>query len=153
MRCYEIMKKHVELVPVDAGASFVACRMREEGLGFMPVCAESGEVVGVVTDRDIALRVCADQLPHDVPVGRIMTRDVVACAPEDPVSTAEELMARHGLRHVVVVDKRGHLAGVLSLSDIAQHESPIRLARVVREVAAFRIRVESTRSPPRPCLR
>jgi CBS domain-containing protein len=148
--CYEIMKKRVEVVPVSTGANEAARRMHELAVGFFPVCTESGTLAGVVTDRDIALRVCGAGLPGNTPVQDIMTRQVVRCSPEDNVTKAEALMARYGVHHVVVCDEANHVVGLLSLSDLAQHEAPLRLARLVRDVAAHAFRVESSRSVPIP---
>lgn len=143
-RCDEIMKRRIETVPPSTAVAEAARHMEQHGVGFLPVCAASGEVVGVVTDRDIALRVCGDELPVDVAVDRIMTRHVVACAPDDPLHRAEALMAKYGVHRVLVLDQERRLAGVVSLTDVAQCEEPIRLARLVRDISAHDVRVESS---------
>jgi CBS domain-containing protein len=146
MRCYEVMKRRVICVAPNQSLHELAVRMHELGLAFMPVCEEGGKIIGVVTDRDLALSACAAGAPLDTPVERVMSKRLIACSPDDSVTVAEELMARHGVHRVLVLDDSGRLAGVVSLTDVAQYEQPLRLARLVREVAAREFRVESTRA-------
>jgi CBS domain-containing protein len=143
MRCYEIMKRRIACVASGSSIGDVGRKMRESALAFLPVCADTGEIVGVVTDRDLALAACAAGAPPDAPVDSVMSKRLVACAPDDLVSRAEQLMARHGVHRVLVLDRARRLAGVISLTDVAQYEEPLRLARLVRAVAAHEFRVEA----------
>jgi CBS domain-containing protein len=94
--------------------------MRDRNIGFLPVCDSSGAVIGTVTDRDLALRVVAQQLPSTTAVGDIMTRETVACRSTDDLEYAKELMAKHHKSRIMCLDEGGHLAGVISLSDLAR---------------------------------
>jgi CBS domain-containing protein len=112
-----------------------ARKMREANVGFLPVCDGGGHIVGVLTDRDIAIRVCAEaDVPSETTVESVMTADVVACRPRDELRRAEELMVQTHKSRVVVSDEDGKVVGVISLSDVATHEER-GAARVLRAVA------------------
>lgn len=136
MRCEEIMKRHVECVNPDDSVRFAARRMRDENIGFLPVCDASMKVVGTLTDRDLALRVLADGRSPATSVDQVLTREVIACRPEDDVDTARELMATHHKSRIMCLDGAGRLAGVISLSDIAQHQGGWDSSRTLQQISA-----------------
>jgi CBS domain-containing protein len=141
MLCQEIMKYAVEFAREESTAKQAAEKMRDAKIGFLPVLDERGRVVGVLTDRDIALRVCGESRSADeTPVGEIMSREIVSCRPEDPLSKAEELMVKHYKARIVMTDSEGKLLGLISLTDVAQYEEPLRAARIVRQVGAREFR-------------
>src|SRR5512133_3810052 len=119
MRCQEIMKMDVECVSPRDSVGEAAIRMRDDNIGFLPVCDQSKRVLGTLTDRDIAIRLVAGQKAGDSFVEEIMTREVVACSPKDDVQKVHQLMANHHKSRVMCLDSDGSLAGVISLSDIA----------------------------------
>lgn len=120
--CREIMKRDV--CSLSSGDSVVtaATKMRDQNVGFLPVCDERMKVLGTVTDRDIAIRVVADLRDGSTLVGQIMTREVVACEPEDDISDAAELMADQRKSRIMCIAADGRLVGVISLSDIAEFD-------------------------------
>jgi CBS domain-containing protein len=134
MLCKQIMKRDIAHVSVDDSVRSAAARMRADNIGFLPVCDASGRVVGTLTDRDITVRVVADDLPADTLVDEVMTREVVACSPSDDVHRAELLMGKYKKSRMICVDDSGHPVGVISLSDIAQNESSEQTARTMRRV-------------------
>jgi CBS domain-containing protein len=100
------------------------------------VCDEQGRLIGVVTDRDLAVRLCAaGGNPIDTPVEAVMTPDVIRCATSDELRLAEEVMIRERKSRIVVTDEQGRLAGVISLSDLAAR-APAEAADVLHQVAA-----------------
>ncbi len=111
-----------------------AAMMRDEEIGFVPVCNAAGEPVGAITDRDLAIRVLADGLSADEPVDRFMTRGVVACRVGDDLKDAEQLMRERQKSRIMVCDERGQLQGVISLADIAEVESDESLGDTVQQV-------------------
>jgi CBS domain-containing protein len=114
------MKTDVESVsPVDT-IQDAARRMRDDNVGFLPVCDESRQVLGAITDRDIAIRAVAEAQPASTPVEDIMTGEVVACSPKDTIDTALQLMAENHKSRIMCLDDEGRLIGIISLSDIAQ---------------------------------
>lgn len=122
MQCEQIMKRDVHCVaPLDS-VEEAARLMRDENIGFLPVCEPHGKVVGTLTDRDIAIRLVATNKPASTTVQDVMTRDVVSCHPKDDVRKAERLMAQLRKSRIMCIDESGQLCGVISLSDIAEHE-------------------------------
>ena len=120
MRCEEVMKRDVEYVAAKDTVRTAAVKMRDENIGFLPVCDEAKKAIGSITDRDLAIRVLADGGQVTTPVQDVMTREVVSCKPEDDVSVAAKLMGKEHKSRLMCLDKDGRLVGVLSLSDIAQ---------------------------------
>ncbi len=108
--------------------------MRDEEIGFAPVCNQAGEPVGAVTDRDLAIRVLADGLSADEPIDRFMTRDVVACRLGDDLKDAERLMRDRQKSRIMVCDDSGKLQGVISLADVAEVESDESIGDTVQQV-------------------
>ncbi len=120
MRCEELMKQKIECVgPTDTGRD-ASQKMRDANVGFLPVCDNDGRVLGTVTDRDIAIRIVADDLPSGTPIERVMTKEVVACRESDDLTEALRLMRENHKSRVMVVDDDGRIRGVISLSDIAR---------------------------------
>lgn len=121
-QCYDIMKRSIECLSANDAVVDAAKAMRDQNIGFLPVCNKDMRVSGTVTDRDIAIRFVAEQRPASTTVSQIMTREVVTCAPEDEIDIAEELMAEHQKSRIMCVDKHGRLVGIISLSDIAEFD-------------------------------
>jgi len=93
-------------------------------------------VLGILTDRDIALRVTAQALaPADVRVGDVMTPNPVTCREEDPLVDAEQLMSDAQVRRLPVVDPQGTMVGYLALAKIARYEDDLRSGHVLRGVS------------------
>lgn len=133
-QCRQIMKREIECLSPRESAQAAAARMREQNIGFLPVCDDGMQVLGTVTDRDIAMRIVAEKLPAGTAVEQIMTREVIACYPEDDIEVAKELMADNRKSRIMCVDDSGALIGVISLSDIAKLEGD-GAGRTLREVS------------------
>lgn len=134
MRCEEIMKRNVECVSPQDTVQAAARRMRDENVGFLPVC-EGGTVLGTVTDRDLAIRVLSEARASTTAIDGVMTREVVACRPEDDLNKAEALMSKHRKSRMMCIDASGRLVGVISLSDIAQREPGVKASQTLRDVS------------------
>lgn len=111
-----------------------ATLMRDDEIGFVPICNEAGAPVGAITDRDLTIRVLAEGLSADEPLDRFITRDVVACRLGDDVDEAEQLMRSHQKSRIMVCDELGRLRGVISLADIAGVESDESLGETLQSV-------------------
>ncbi len=136
MRCQDLMTSEVESFREQDPVAAVARCMRDVNIGFVPICDRDGHPKGVLTDRDLALRVCADDLlASETRAGAIMTREIITCRDTDPIEIAEELMARYHKARMLVVDEDGRLVGVISLSDIVEQEDDRRAAATMRHVA------------------
>src|SRR5438128_730521 len=79
MLCRDIMKTDVECVSARTPIKEVARKMRDRNVGFAPVCDENWRVLGTITDRDIAIRMVAEELSPNTPVHALMTHEVIAC--------------------------------------------------------------------------
>ena len=140
MRCREIMKSDVESVSSTDSAQTAARLMRDENVGFLPVCDQSKRVIGTITDRDLTIRVLAEASPSTTRVEDVMTREVVCCRPDDDLEDAEKLMGKNQKSRIVVIDAGGALVGVISLSDIAQREVGPKASQTLREVSQREVR-------------
>jgi CBS domain-containing protein len=108
--------------------------MKEEEIGFLPICKESGEPIGAVTDRDLVIRVLAEGRSADEKLGPYMTGEIVSCRLEDDVQDALRLIREHKISRIMVCDDAGKLRGVVSLADIAGAESEESTGRTLQQV-------------------
>lgn len=121
MKVQEIMSPDVETIRSTLPAKAAADRMARNGLGYLPVI-DRGRLVGIVTDRDIACRVVAeDRDPKTTKIADIMSKAVAYCFDDDELAAAVHLMEKNRVRRLPVLDRKERLAGILSLSDVARH--------------------------------
>ena len=138
-KCEDVMtKKPVCCVPADTVVK-AARLMKESDVGPIPV-VEDGQtkrLVGIVTDRDLALKVVAEgRDPNAVKVEEVMTREPVTCRAEDDLQKAVGLMAERQLRRIPVVDEAGRVVGIIAQADVATRtEAPEKTAGVVEEIS------------------
>lgn len=128
------MKKNVQCVTPQDTVQFAARTMRDNNVGFLPVCDDSNTVVGTLTDRDLAVRLVAENKPNTTAVHDVMSREVVGCNPQDELQRAEELMGQRHKSRIVCIDAKGKLLGVISLADIAQYDTK-NVAKTIQEVS------------------
>ena len=114
----------------------VAKTMKEDNIGFVPVCNDDGEPIGALTDRDLTVRVLAEGRSSSTRAADVMTSDVVSCRIGDDLDTAERTMREHRKARMMVCDESGRLVGVISLSDIADVETEDAAGRTLREVTS-----------------
>jgi|SRR5215469_15133593 len=126
MRIAEIMSADVHLVGPDDTVQSAAKMMADEDVGFLPV-GENDRLIGMLTDRDIALRAVAQgKDPKKTKVRDIMTAKVLYCTDEDDVADAAENMAELRIRRLPIVDSNKRLVGIVSLGDIAfRHKADV----------------------------
>jgi CBS domain-containing protein len=108
--------------------------MRGERIGFLPVIDLIGRPVGVITDRDLVERILAAGVSPDTPIAGFMSKDVVACNADDPLTVAEDLMKLHKKSRIILIDDDGECVGVLSISDITRAERPRRMGKLLRSI-------------------
>jgi CBS domain-containing protein len=143
MKCSELMKTEIEVVAPSDTVLDAALRMRDRNIGFLPVCDGEMRVVGTLTDRDIAIRLVAEDRPADIAIEQVMSPNVVACRPDEELHAAEQFMAEQQVSRIMCVDEEGVLVGVLSLSDIALCDDAEHVADTLRRVSER----EAPRSP------
>ena len=132
MKVGEIMTRGVEIANPDDTVQQAASRMAELDVGVLPV-GENDRLVGMLTDRDIAIRAVAEGRATDAPVSEIMSGGVKTCGPNDSVESAMELMGREQVRRVPIVDERGSLVGVVAQADVVRMAGKDRQAEKVVE--------------------
>jgi CBS domain-containing protein len=136
MNCSELMKRNVECCRLEDSVASAAARMRARNVGFLPVCDEFGRAVGTITDRDLVVRVLAEQRSaSSTIVGDVMTHRVIACSPSDELEIATRHMREHKVSRILCVDEGSRPVGVISLSDIAEVETASHAAEVMRSVS------------------
>jgi CBS domain-containing protein len=113
----ELMSGHVLTVEEHQTAQEIAKQMHRHDIGFVPVMS-GGKVVGVVTDRDLVLRVLAENKPYDTAVNQIMSRSIDSIDIDATADEAAVLMAKKEIRRLLVMEQ-GKLAGVITLGDLA----------------------------------
>lgn len=120
----------------------VARLMAARHCGEIPVC-EGTKLVGVITDRDITLRVVAPgRIPGDVQAKEIMTSEVYTIRLQDSIEDALDVMEMNLVRRLPVLDSRDALVGIVSQTDLIARSPTLQIARVMRRVA------KKTRRPP-----
>jgi CBS domain-containing protein len=135
MLCKDIMKTDVKCVAPTDPITVAARRMRDENIGFLPVCDDDGTPRGTVTDRDLTIRVLAAERPVTSQVKDVMTPEVVSCRDTDELSHAEELLRKFQKSRIMCLDVDNHLVGVISLSDLAE-EAASEATQTLRAVSA-----------------
>lgn len=111
--------------PADTSISQAARLMGERGIGVLVVVDDEQQVVGMVTDRDIAVRGVGRDLAPDAPVGSVMTQEVASVRPDAEIADAARQMAVHGCRRLPVVGTDGRVVAVLSADDLYRVSSEI----------------------------
>jgi signal-transduction protein with cAMP-binding, CBS, and nucleotidyltransferase domain len=121
MRVSELMHTPAVTSTPTATVSAVAQLMASRNVGSVVIIDNVGEVAGIVTDRDIAVRGVAEGRSGDIPVEVLMTRSVASVAPSADVADAAATMMKRRVRRLPVVDERGHAHGVVTLDDIVRN--------------------------------
>ena len=134
MKVSEVMTAQVATATPRSTVREVARTMAEIETGAVPV-TDDGRVVGLVTDRDIVLRVVAEGLSLDTPIADVMTEGVETCSEEDNVADATAKMGGKQIRRLVVLNESGQLAGILSLGDVAQEYGAKQVGRTLEEIS------------------
>ena len=138
-KCSDVMTRNpVSARPDDTVAS-VARLMKENDIGPVPIVDDnkSKRLVGIVTDRDLAIKVvAAGRDPQSTPVKDVMTTNVITCRDDDDIETALDAMSTQQLRRIPVVDKGNMLLGIIAQADIATRmDSPEKTGEVVKDIS------------------
>jgi CBS domain-containing protein len=124
MRINEAMTADTKTCAESATIADAAKRMRESDIGDVLVVDDEGALQGILTDRDIVLRVVADERdPESVTVGEVCSRDVTTLAPEADAEEAARMMRERGVRRLPVVSD-GRPVGMVTLGDLAVERDP-----------------------------
>jgi CBS domain-containing protein len=136
MKIKDIMTPDVDCVWPDDTIQESARKMRVLDVGSLPVC-EGERLGGIITDRDIAVRSAASGLdPKTGRVREVMTQAVIYVHEDDDTADAARLMQERQVRRILVLDRAGRLAGIVSVCDLAAgRRDPHRLGQVLMDVS------------------
>lgn len=121
MKVEDIMTRAVHSVNPGDSIAQAARSMAENDVGMLPVI-DGRDLLGIVTDRDIAMRAIAAGIDPNSPIRRIMSEDVATCSPDDDVGEALETMANEQVRRLPVCDDQDRVIGVFGLADAAMRD-------------------------------
>ena len=131
----DVMTGRPRAVTPQTPLTEVAELMEAEDVGSIPV-VEEDRLVGIVTDRDIVVRAIAKgKDPKGMPASAISSRELVTVHPDDDLSDALELMARHQVRRVAVTAENERLVGVVSQADVAREAKEKDTGEVVQSIS------------------
>ena len=138
-KCSEVMTKNpVCCLPNDMVAK-VAQLMKSKDIGPVPIIEneQTKKLVGIVTDRDLALKIVAEgRDAKSTKAEEVMTRKVVTCRGEDDVQKALDAMSEHQLRRIPVVDNDNRIVGIIAQADVATRvDQPAKTAEVVKYIS------------------
>ena len=115
-------------------AQEAARTMKSENVGSLPI-VEGDKLVGVITDRDLAIRIIAEGKGTDTPVADVASKDVVTIDPQQGLEEAARLMATNQIRRLPVVEEDGRLVGILAQADIAQAGHDTLTGETVQQIS------------------
>lgn len=134
-RIRELMTESPRTVSSDVTVVEAARVMRDDDFGLVPV-VDGDRLVGTVTDRDIAIRVVAEERdPSSTTVREIASADLVTIDPEQELGEALRLMAQHQIRRLPVVEEDGRLVGIVAQADVARHGDDTQTGQVVEQIS------------------
>ncbi|EGL81659.1 CBS domain containing protein [Caldalkalibacillus thermarum TA2.A1] len=116
----DIMTRQVNCCIPEDNIYEAAVKMKTWDVGIIPVVSND-QLLGVITDRDIVIRGVAERKPNSTQVTEVMTADVITCSPDTTVDEAAQLMSRHQIRRLPVVEGN-KLVGIVALGDLAVRE-------------------------------
>ena len=131
----DVMTPGVQTARLTDTAADAARLMRDSDVGSLPVVSDLNEAVGIVTDRDVAIRVVAEGKPPDtVMVSEFYSPEPVTVQPDESLDDALQLMALHKVRRLPVVEQ-GRVVGVLAQADIALTERAKKTGELLEEIS------------------
>ena len=131
----EVMSRDVAIVRPDDTVQRAAQLMGSEDTGVLPV-ADEGRVIGMITDRDIAVRLAGGAKdPAKTRVRDVMSQEVQYCLEDEEVERVAEIMADQQVRRLPVMDRRQNLVGIVSIGDLAERQSSDMAGNVVAGVS------------------
>jgi CBS domain-containing protein len=134
----EVMTPTPECATPDDSVIEVARIMEQRDVGIVPIVEsqDTRRVVGVLTDRDIVLRVVAEGRDPNlvVSVNEIMTDEVISCSNTDDVLQVEELMKKYQVHRVLVIDDSGSVVGIVATADLARTTDETTVGDTVKSI-------------------
>jgi CBS domain-containing protein len=123
MKIKDVMTTDVVVAAPDQTIADAARMMARSDAGALPV-GQDDRLVGMITDRDIALRAVAKDLPPETPVRECMSKEVLYCFQDEDVEHVAENMGEQKVRRLPVLDREKRLVGIVSIGDLALNSKP-----------------------------
>jgi CBS domain-containing protein len=134
-RIRELMTENPRTVSASTPVVEAARIMRDDDVGLVPI-VEGGQLTGTLTDRDIAIRVVAEERGlNSTTVREIASTDLVTLDPDQDLDEALRLMAEHQVRRLPVVEEDGRLVGIVAQADVARHGDDRETGQVVEQIS------------------
>jgi CBS domain-containing protein len=131
----DTMTSNPRTIETSTPVAEAARLMSSEDIGSLPI-VEGERLVGMLTDRDITVRVVAEGMdPQSTTAGDVASRDVVSVDPQQQLDEALRLMAQHQVRRLPVVEEDGRLVGIVAQADVATEGQDARTGQVVEEIS------------------
>jgi len=134
MQISEVMTANPQVAKPSDTIADVARRMDKVDTGAIPV-VEDGKILGIITDRDIVLRVVGEQRSFDTKVSEVMTTEVQTCREDASIADVIYQMTDKQVRRILIVDGADNLTGIVSLGDVAQEASARKAGGVLEEIS------------------
>lgn len=135
MRVKEAMTPGIRIAEPDEFLPHAAKKMLNQSIGSLPVI-ENGELVGMITDRDIAIRAVVNRTnPADMKVRDIMSDECFWCSENEELEDAVRIMEKYQVRRLPVKNDKEEIVGMLSLEDVALHAPASLTGEVLKAVA------------------
>jgi CBS domain-containing protein len=134
----EAMHDGCECISESRSVLDAARRMAELDIGVLPICGEDDRLKGMLTDRDIVVRVLAHgKDPAATPLRELARGTLVTIAADASIDQALSLMREHAIKRLPVLDEHKRLCGMISEADIATHVPPLKTGELVGAIAAL----------------
>jgi CBS domain-containing protein len=139
-RAADVMTEEVKTATPDTDLHTIAALMRDENVGIVPIVEDGGILVGVITDRDIVVRVDATSAAGGPVTAReVMTTELVTVGPQDDLLDVIDRMGDEGLQRMLVASDRRELLGIISVGDLARRtDLPERVQDVLDQISRHR---------------
>jgi CBS domain-containing protein len=134
MQISEVMTANPQVAKPSDTVAEVARRMNDIDTGAIPV-VEDGRILGIITDRDIVLRVVGEQRSFDTRVDEVMTTEVQTCRDDASIADVIFQMTDKQVRRILIVDGGDRLTGIVSLGDVAQEASSRKAGSILEDIS------------------
>ena len=131
----DVMTSDPCTIDADKSVAYAAKMMREEDVGLAPI-VEDDKLIGMLTDRDIAVRVVTEKKDtNQIKVRDVASKQVVTIDPQQDLDEALRIMAKHQVRRLAVVEEDGKLVGVVAQADVARQGDDKKTGTLVEEIS------------------
>lgn len=138
MKVQDLMGRPVETCHAQESLNDAARKMWEADIGAVVVVDDKGRVAGLVTDRDLSMAAYTRGRPlTEIIIAEVMSKHLITCGPAADVAEVRELMKRHQLHRIPVIDRGGHPIGIVTLRDLARERGAGGAAELMGTFAAI----------------